>query len=102
MITDDDLFQARDKFEEQKILTYQYVYKQCVSQIKFHSKNARHMTEYRIPSLVPVTGYCCIDIKECAELVTNWLQEANSNIRVQFFEPNKLLINWDRRGNHQG
>ena len=93
-LNDDDLYKCHDKLANLKKKTYDDIYATCINTIKLTSKSGELFCIFKIPAFSIKGGFPIVDIPKCANYVTAKLMMANENLKISFFEPNMLLVDW--------
>ena len=91
-----DLYKKHERLVELKRETYEKIYKRCINRIKLTSNAGELICLFEIPNFLFGSSYPIINVKSCANYITNKLDTANKNIKVTFIEPNVLFLDWRR------
>lgn len=96
MLSDSDLFQARDRQEQITQECYQKVYQSCINLIKSESKKRQTSCVFQVPPMILCGRYRTIDTIECGQYILDHLHVANTHIVAQMMDRTTIAISWDR------
>lgn len=93
-LTDEELYLSHNKIKQMKKNTYDSLYNKCVNKVKLVSKKGFMCCLFVIPKIVFGSEYPKINVKYAADYISDKLVKTNKNIKVTFYEPNALFIEW--------
>jgi len=90
MIKAGDLIKQQTERNKKKHDTFDKIYKNIENKIRISSIGNNYFTIYEIPEFI--LGIPLYNIMEASSYIVKKLN--NNGFKVEYFEPNKLLINW--------
>lgn len=90
MIKAGDLIKQQSERNKTKHDTFDKIYKNIENKIRISSFGNNYFTIYEIPEFI--FGIPLYNIMEASLYIIEKLN--NNGFKVEYFEPNKLLINW--------
>ena len=98
ILSDNILYNKRDKLAKKKMETFEIILKRCVQDIRRASDNGDLVCYYKIPPIVFGCVYPMVDIHVCGKYIVDSIMKMNSNIRASVLDmdPNYLFFDWHR------
>lgn len=89
-----DLYKKHEQLAALKLETYNKIYKKCITTIIASSNMGELYCVFEIPNFLFGSSYPIINITSCANYIMKKLTDENKYIKVEFYEPNILFMDW--------